>query len=71
MRRTVLVSAVLLAVPLLSAPAVSAAPASAPELCAPDVGRGAVPAAFPLEACVDGSGITMRNDRDRPVGAHR
>lgn len=67
MRRTVLVSAVLLAVPLLSAPAVSAAPASAPELCAPDVGRGAVPAAFPLEACVDGSGISLRNDRDRPV----
>ena len=69
MRRTVLVSAVLLAVPLLSAPAVSAAPAPAasPQLCAADVSRGAVPAAFPLEACVDGTGMTLRNDRDRPV----
>jgi hypothetical protein len=66
-RRRVLASAVLLATPVLSAPA-SAAPApAAPELCAPDVTRGAVPAAFPVEACVDGVGMTLRNDRDRPV----
>ena len=38
-----------------------------PELCAADATRGAVPAAFPLEACVDGSGMTLRNDRDRPA----
>ena len=63
-----LVSAALLAVPLLSAPAVSAAPATAaPQLCDPDIARGGVPAAFPVEACVDGTGMTLRNDRDRPV----
>ncbi|SDF21325.1 hypothetical protein SAMN05660662_1364 [Blastococcus aurantiacus] len=68
MRRRVLASAVLLVAPVLSVPAASAAPVpAAPVLCAADGTRGAVPASFPVEACVDGTGMTLRNDRDRPV----
>ena len=64
MRRVVLASAVLLA-PLLVVPTASAAPA--PELCSADARRGEVPAAFPIAACVDGTSVTLHNDRDRPV----
>lgn len=68
MRRRALASAVLLATPLLGVPVAVAAPAdAAPELCTPDTSRGGVPASFPVSACVDGTSMTLHNDRDRPV----
>ncbi len=63
--------AVLLVLPLLGVPSATAAPAAAgppaAPLCAADESRGGVPERFPVEACVDGGAITVRNDRDRPV----
>ncbi|MBN1091770.1 hypothetical protein JKP75_03785 [Blastococcus sp. TML/M2B] len=67
MRRRAL--ALLLVLPLLHTPSAAAAPAAdrAPALCSSDEVRGGVPERFPVEACVDGTAITLRNDRDRPV----
>lgn len=69
MRCRVLAPAVLLVLPLLGVPSASAAPApgSAPPLCESDESRGGVPESFPVDACVDGTTITVRNDRDRAV----
>ncbi len=64
-RRRVLASAVLLTAPLLGVPVASAE--QAPELCTSDTSRGGVPEAFPVAACVDGTSMTLHNDRDRPV----
>lgn len=63
MRGRVLAPLLLLVLPLLGVPSASAAPA----LCAPEETRGGVPESFPVDACVDGTTITLRNDRDRPV----
>jgi hypothetical protein len=48
-------------------PTTPAAGGPADWLCIPDTGRGAVPAGFVLEACVDGTGMTVRNSLDVPV----
>ena len=64
MIRRVLVLAVFGALVLPTTPAV-AGPAD--WLCIPDTNRGAVPADFVLEACVDGTGMTVRNSLDEAV----
>jgi hypothetical protein len=42
----------------------------APDLCTPDVTRGGVPADFVMDACVDATSITLRNDLGHPVLVH-
>ncbi len=38
-----------------------------PSLCTMDTTRGAIPASFALEACVDAAGVVLRNQLDVPV----
>ena len=51
---------------LVLQPADAEAAPAAP-LCAPDPARGAVPADFALDACVDASAVTVRNGGAEPV----
>ena len=39
----------------------------APGLCAMDTSRGGVPATFPIDACVNGKGVWLRNTMQVPV----
>ena len=57
------------ALALLVLPAAPAVAQPAPELCTYDALRGEVPADFALDACVDGSSVTVRNQHDFPVVA--
>ncbi len=55
----------LLALPLADAGTASAAPA--PGLCAGDASRGSVPDSFAIDACMNSSGLTLRNTLAFPV----
>jgi hypothetical protein len=65
MRRLPLLAAAALALAVLHPVPATAGPA--PELCAPDDARGGVPSRFLLDACVDTTVMTLRNDLDVPV----
>ncbi|WP_155858754.1 hypothetical protein [Candidatus Blastococcus massiliensis] len=68
MTRWSLVPVALLLLSLLGIPGAAAAPAEGgTALCAFDPVRGGVPVTFPVRACVDGSAMTLHNDRSRPV----
>ena len=43
----------------------------APDLCTADGARGGVPADFVVDACVDATSVTLRNDLPDPVLVHR
>ncbi|GAB4061391.1 hypothetical protein [Catellatospora paridis] len=52
---------------VLIAPAAVANAVPDSSLCKMDTARGAVPAKFPLQACIDTGGVQMRNQLDVPV----
>jgi hypothetical protein len=62
-----LIALVLAAAATTVALAARVAAAPDPGLCAMNTARGAVPARFPVSACVDGNAIYIRNDLDAPV----
>ena len=59
------------AVLVLTAAPATAQAAPAPDLCTQDTTRGGVPADFVMDACVDATSITLRNDLGHPVIVHR
>ena len=61
-RWRVLAAAVALGTVASLAAAVPASAAPAPGLCHMNTARGAVPAKFPIEACVDGANVWLYND---------
>jgi hypothetical protein len=68
MRRLLLMGTAVLV--LTAAPATAQA-LPAPDLCTPDATRGGVSADFVIDACVDATSITLRNDLEQPVLVHR
>lgn len=64
MRRTSVVCAILVTAALVVG---RSAAGTDPSLCSPNTSRGAVPADFPLEACVDGNAIWLRNNLGFPI----
>jgi hypothetical protein len=67
MRRLLVLAAAVLA---LTAVPTTAQARPAPDLCTPDVTRGGAPTDFVIDACVDTTSITLRNDRGSPVLVH-
>ena len=58
------------AVVLVAAPTTARALPVA-DLCTPDPARGRVPADFVVDACVDATSMTLRNDLGHPVLVRR
>ena len=59
------------AVLVFVAPTTTATAVPVSTLCTANDARGVVPAVFPLDACVDGSSVTVRNDLQVPVLVRR
>jgi len=68
MRALLIALAVVLAVTAVP-PTARALPVA--DLCTPDLARGGVPADFVVDACVDATTMTLRNDLERPVLVRR
>lgn len=60
-------AAVIGAVALLASTSIPAQAGPTPSLCQSNESRGAVPNDFPIEACVDGSNIWLRNNLAVPI----